>query len=174
MDIKQYIESGILESYVLGSASSQERQEVECISSIYPEIKTELNSLQSNMEKYIESIAVKPPEFVKDRIMTAIKKLSKTVQTESDQEKEGKVISLGQSNFYKYGMAASIALLIGFFTYNLNKINGLEERIAKSNSEIEEINNTNLASNKQYQDSINRYAEREQLLTDANTKLIAL
>ena len=42
VDVKAYIESGILESYVLGFASEQEVQEVRCLSHIYPEIAEEL------------------------------------------------------------------------------------------------------------------------------------
>ena len=55
MDIKEYISSGILESYVLGNASEQERREVECISSIYPEIRQELDALSRSLEKYAEA-----------------------------------------------------------------------------------------------------------------------
>ena len=38
MNIPEYIDSGILESYALGSVSDQERREVECLSAIYPEV----------------------------------------------------------------------------------------------------------------------------------------
>ena len=42
MNINDYISSGILEQYVLGDISPQEKKEVECMSHIYPELQEEL------------------------------------------------------------------------------------------------------------------------------------
>ena len=52
MNTQDYIESGILEEYVLGVTSPQERKEVECLSSIYPEVKAELVRLEQSLEQY--------------------------------------------------------------------------------------------------------------------------
>ncbi|MPR35176.1 anti-sigma factor [Salmonirosea aquatica] len=52
MNTRDYIESGILEEYVLGAVSSQERQEVECLSKVYPEVKAELTRLEETLEQY--------------------------------------------------------------------------------------------------------------------------
>ena len=52
MNTQDYIESGILEEYVLGTASSQEKKEVECLSSVYPEVKAELVRIEESLEQY--------------------------------------------------------------------------------------------------------------------------
>ncbi len=52
MNTSAYIESGVLEEYVLGVVSVQERQEVECLSHIYPEIQDELVRLEKALEQY--------------------------------------------------------------------------------------------------------------------------
>jgi len=52
MNTQDYLESGILEEYVLGAVSSQERQEVECLSKVYPEVKAELVRLEETIEQY--------------------------------------------------------------------------------------------------------------------------
>ena len=47
MNVTEYIASGILESYVMGAVSDQEQREVDCLSSIYPEVRTELDELST-------------------------------------------------------------------------------------------------------------------------------
>jgi len=68
MNIIQYISSGILEAYVLGSTTPQEKQEVECMSKIYPEIKTELDALQGALNQYASSFEKSPPAHLKAKI----------------------------------------------------------------------------------------------------------
>lgn len=64
MNIQAYIESGILEEYVLGTVSPQEKQEVECMSHIYPEIKEELLRTESALEEYaLKHQTLPPPSF---------------------------------------------------------------------------------------------------------------
>jgi Anti-sigma-K factor rskA len=72
MVVADYITSGILEQYVAGTATPQERQEVECMSHIYPEIKAELDQLQAALEAYAQTYAVKPPAGLKAKIFDAI------------------------------------------------------------------------------------------------------
>ena len=56
MNVPEYIASGILESYVTGAVSDQERREVECMSAIYPEIRQELDELASSLELIYEPV----------------------------------------------------------------------------------------------------------------------
>ncbi len=171
MDIKQYIESGILESYVLGTASSQEIREVECISSIYPEIKTELTSIQEGMEKYVRSIAVTPPPEVKAKIMGALKNSPKLKITEPEQKNEAEIISLPKKqNFYKYGMAASILLLVGLFAYQNRLTNTNNTELAELRKEL----NSNADSNSKLQETIVEIQNREQLLASNSTSSFQL
>ena len=69
MDVTEYIASGILESYVMGAVSDQERREVECLSSIYPEIRQELDQLSEALEQYALSHSVEPPASIKDKLL---------------------------------------------------------------------------------------------------------
>lgn len=75
MNIKEYIESGILEAYVSGASSDQERREVECLSSVYPEVKAELDSLEETMNQFALSYqaTVPNPLGMKSKIMAAVK-----------------------------------------------------------------------------------------------------
>ncbi|TLV00664.1 anti-sigma factor [Dyadobacter luticola] len=68
MNIQAYIESGILEEYVLGTVSPQEKQEVECMSHIYPEIKEELLRTESALEEYALKHQTAPPASLKESL----------------------------------------------------------------------------------------------------------
>lgn len=68
MEIKEYIESGILEAYVLGSASEQEAQQLLQFKKQYPEIQTALDELETDMERIASYMAVTPPPRLWDRI----------------------------------------------------------------------------------------------------------
>ena len=73
MDLKKYIESGILEQYVLGLLSTEDRMAVEQNIEKYPEIKAELNQIEHALESYI-SIHQRPsPPGLEDRILEKIK-----------------------------------------------------------------------------------------------------
>lgn len=58
---QQYINSGILEAYVTGSASEQEVQELMRMKTQYPEINTALQELEIDMEQLAKHMAVAPP-----------------------------------------------------------------------------------------------------------------
>jgi anti-sigma-K factor RskA len=68
MNIQAYIESGILEEYVLGTVSPQEKQEVECMSHIYPEIKEELLRTECALEEYALKHQTPPPASLKESL----------------------------------------------------------------------------------------------------------
>ena len=69
MNVTEYIESGILESYVMGAISDQEQREVECLSSIYPEVRNELDELSAALENYALLYSLEPPAAIKTRLM---------------------------------------------------------------------------------------------------------
>jgi anti-sigma-K factor RskA len=60
MNIQEYIESGILEEYVIGSLSASEIQEVEKMISQYPELKNEVTAIENAFLIYAKGNAVKP------------------------------------------------------------------------------------------------------------------
>jgi len=68
MNISAYIDSGILEEYALGIVSPQEKQAVECLTQVYPELKAELESIEKALEQYALQHGVAVPDRVKDAI----------------------------------------------------------------------------------------------------------
>ncbi|MEI9917198.1 MAG: anti-sigma factor [Bacteroidota bacterium] len=100
MNIKEYISSGILESYALGELTEAERLEVERNLAQYPELRKELALVEETMEAFLMKAAVTPPAGVKEKIFESIG--------------EAKIIPL---NTWRYATAASIvfALTASYF-----------------------------------------------------------
>ncbi|MBP7345463.1 MAG: anti-sigma factor [Sediminibacterium sp.] len=73
MNTQEYIQSGIIESYVLGMASSAEAAELEQLCLQYPEIKQALTDFEIALEANALSKAVTPPPHLKQQIFTALK-----------------------------------------------------------------------------------------------------
>ena len=72
MNIKDYIESGILEQYLLGELSPIEEKEVEKLMAQHPEIRQEYFTLADTFEKMSLQTGVEPPGELKDRILDSI------------------------------------------------------------------------------------------------------
>lgn len=72
MSPQEYIETGILERFVLGDVSDQERQQVQCMSKIYPEIRAEMEQLESAMGEYASAFAQAPPDPLKTKVLAAM------------------------------------------------------------------------------------------------------
>jgi Anti-sigma-K factor rskA len=146
MNTVEYIASGILEQYVSGTATLQERKEVECMSHIYPEIQEALLAIDATLEAYAMATAVAPPVHVRKNIFDAIAKLetedsvigntknnietnsllpnnSNTEISENKIEATIKPLSFVKRNHFK--SAAAVLFLmsagLGYMLYNANR-----------------------------------------------------
>jgi mannose-6-phosphate isomerase-like protein (cupin superfamily) len=72
LNLKPYIESGILELYVLGVLAIGEKMGVERMISVYPELRIELQSIEEALENYAFSNAIKPNAKLKHTILASI------------------------------------------------------------------------------------------------------
>lgn len=70
--IQQYINSGILEAYVTGSASEKEVEELMRMKTEYPEVSRALKELEDDMEHLARHMAVEPPAHTWDKISDSI------------------------------------------------------------------------------------------------------
>lgn len=75
MKIKEYIESGILEAYVLGSASEAETQELMYLKELHPQIQSALYDVEVDIEHIAEYMAIKPPPELWLKIENGINEL---------------------------------------------------------------------------------------------------
>lgn len=72
MNVKEYIESGILEAYVLGSLSEAEQARVQADILRYPELAEEVAAIEETMWMMAQAGAEEPPAALKDKIWSEI------------------------------------------------------------------------------------------------------
>jgi anti-sigma-K factor RskA len=177
VDIKEYIATGILENYVLGAVSEQERKEVECLSKIYPEIGAELKAVQMSMEAYVQSLAVAPPAALKNKILAKI--------AETPQEKAEAVVSPGAQETPKTQapirplfpmkiVAAAAAVLLLFVSTLFFMERGKSNALQADLDLLEQTNDstlTNFEGNVAgLQAQLDQLAERERIITATSTR----
>lgn len=73
--IQQYINSGVLEAYVTGSATVAEEREVLLLKKTYPEVRDALYQLEVDMEMLAATMAIPPPPGTWDKIENEINDL---------------------------------------------------------------------------------------------------
>ena len=71
-EVKAYIESGILELYVLGQLSATECSEVEEMANKYPEIKAEILAIELAMETYALENSIEPSTQAEEKLFAAL------------------------------------------------------------------------------------------------------
>jgi mannose-6-phosphate isomerase-like protein (cupin superfamily) len=71
-NLLEYIESGILEMYVMGITSPEESIEVEAMAKKHPEIRSEIATISKNLELYSELHALQPAPTIKPFLMASI------------------------------------------------------------------------------------------------------
>lgn len=94
MNIKEYIESGILDAYVLGALSEAERAEVQANIAKYPEVAAEVVAIEDSMQLFAESNAEMPPIGLKDDIWAAIEDSGIATPMSDDESEMPKQIPL--------------------------------------------------------------------------------
>jgi anti-sigma-K factor RskA len=143
-NLKAYIESGVLELYVLGDLSPEETLQVEEMVSQHPEVRDEIAAIEQAMEQYAMQNAVEPSADVETRLFEKLG-LSEVeenvnVQPEPIYKEEARIIHLDGSDArvrtLRYALVACVALLVVstvalFITYN--KLNAAHDQIASLN-----------------------------------------
>ena len=115
MNIKEYISSGVVESYVLGLLTAQERFEFEQYCEAYPELKEARTAFELALEKQAMESSNVPPADLKQKIASKI----------FDENKTAPVIPIQTApsrkfNWARFVAAASIVLLAGSIWWNMN------------------------------------------------------
>lgn len=73
MELKFYIESGIIESFVLGLASDAEVEELQHMRRLYPELDTEVEFVERRLERAAFDEPAMPPVEIRNRVLQKIR-----------------------------------------------------------------------------------------------------
>lgn len=176
MDIKAYIESGIIESSVLGLTSAEEASEVELLSVQYPEIKNAVNNFAAAIEQQAMHDAVIPPPELKEKLLTAINtglagvddSYTPVVQLTNEKIETARIISL-----WKYAAVASVILLVASTAFNFYLYNNY--KTVSNNYEALLIQKNNLqANNNTYNATLKKYSESFSIIKNPDMKVVKM
>jgi anti-sigma-K factor RskA len=92
VNIKEYIESGILEAYVLGALTEQERAQVDADIALYPELADEVEAIEMTMQLHANETSVTPPAFMQEKIWNAIQAQKPATNNATEQKPAAKVV----------------------------------------------------------------------------------
>ena len=144
MNIREYISSGILELYVAGSLSEKENEEVHAVIKEYPEVLTEVESI----EKAILQLTAASKRDAKYSFSDIKDQLT---------IKESKVIPITKSktNWAQYSGWAAALIIGSALIWSISQNNQLKGQLATEKEQLEE----------QIDKASNSLAEAEKLIT---------
>jgi anti-sigma-K factor RskA len=145
VNVKEYIQSGIVESYVLGLATDAERLEFERNCADYPEIVTARDAFERSLEEQLLQDAVNPPAFVKEKVLEVIR----PAITDNGAHYQVEETPVRRMNAWKWVAAASLILLAGagIWGYTTNekyndlvaKQSAMEKQLQESTAQLQTL-----------------------------------
>ncbi len=163
MNINEYISSGIIESYVMGLASPEERAEFEIRCTEYPQLAKARNDFELLLEKQALEGAPQPPASVKEGFISFINRESAV--------SESKIVTMenkssGKNSGPRWLAAASIILLLvaGYLAY----------RYYDQANELKSANKDLEAKLRSSDSVLNRIAEEKRIMGDPKVTVVNL
>ena len=135
--VHTFLESGLLEKYLIGATTSIETVEVESYINKYPEVKEEYDILQDHLELVSRTQAIRPPSYTLDVILDAI------------DDKPVVNMQTARKTPFWFSIAASVAALVfastSYIFYNqnqnlLNENNTIADEIFDLRDDIDDNN----------------------------------
>lgn len=122
--IKIFLDSDLLEQYLLEATTEEETRQVERYIAMYPEVRNTYIELQENLEIFAKMHAIKTPDGLKDTILKNVKSENK-----------------GRKKFFMYAIAASFtALIFAGASYTFwNQNQSLQEENIIVNTKIQNL-----------------------------------
>ncbi|HEX7845336.1 MAG TPA: anti-sigma factor, partial [Chitinophagaceae bacterium] len=150
MNIKEYISSGIIESYVLGLALPGDKTEFENLCIQHPEIVSARNDFEIALERQLTAGSLTPPVVVKERLMSVLRS--------GVSSNDANILSMDNSNQtrnsspMRWVTAASVILLLGaaYFAYDFYNKN---QKLESSQKELQ-TKVTQMEDDKKWMDEV--------------------
>ena len=157
-NLNEFLESSLLEEYVLGVIDPEQKAVVEHYINTYPEVKSAYDELQENLEMLANKMAAAPPPGTRESIMN---KLEDDVTTTADQPSFRRPMWL----------AAALALLLGVSSLLLFQNN------RDLQTQVESLQSDYTALEDRCNENELLFAQREadwEILADPRTKALLL
>lgn len=171
MNAQEIIASGILESYVLGTATVEEIALVQKLCREYPDTLKEIEAIEESLIRFSTGISKPPHADLKEKIVA---------QLDFTEKKSGaaKVVTLKKDSgnklkLYRFGLAASLLLFVTSLGYNVL----LNQKLKEAHGELAQLNaaKSYMADElKIQQASLNELNTELQILANPMVKTVAL
>lgn len=173
MNVKEYIVSGIVESYVLGLASKDEMAEFERMCATHPEVRAARDAFEKQLEHHAMQNSIAPPAQLQNKISTAIEAEADKLKTNGaivNDPQEVEAAPVVGMRGWKIAAAAAIILLAGsvalnFYFHNLFK--NYEKLYVTSQQEFADKEKALQGEMTAYQNSMN-------ILRDTNMAVVPM
>ncbi|MGB0176485.1 MAG: anti-sigma factor [Owenweeksia sp.] len=170
MDVKEYIESGIIEAYATGMLVDTDAKEVEQMGSKYPEVQAAILQAQSTLASLTKAYAVQPKPEWKDDILNAAfaAKGDSTANIKDPVVRSLKDESSSRkSSTSVWAIAASIALIVslGINAFQYATLNDFRAELTATNLRLAELEESNQVLVANYKEANQNLA----VLTDPGT-----
>lgn len=174
MNIKEYIESGILEAYVLGALTEQERASVEADMVMYPELANEVAAIEAAMQSFAEANAEEPPAHMQQQIWNAIQQSAtqsvsepQSVQEPKQQPKVVEIAPPARPTWQRAAVWAAVAVSVLTNFMLLSQRNKTKDEIAQMTSQMDSLK----ASQQQV---LAEYKKGRDMLVDTAMKTVVM
>lgn len=141
MNVKEYISSGIVESYVLGLVNEPDRQEFEAQCAQYSEVAQAKETFERALENALVQDSVPPPAHLKESIRLSLFPADQSYPLHNTEEGQAPVRTM---NTWKWLAAASVVLLAGSLYWGVtannkyNEVKGLVQENQQLKNQLSE------------------------------------
>jgi anti-sigma-K factor RskA len=160
MDIKEYIQSGIIEQYVLGLATAEDVAELEKLRIQYPEINNAVLDFEKNFEEHLLANPVPPPASIKSSLEAKLFGELSVEKTLNEQ-----ITPVYKMSAWRYIAAACIVLLVISTSLNFYFYSGYKNSKQQYQALLTE-RNTLQANNASYKQSLQMFDDTSMVHID--------
>jgi anti-sigma-K factor RskA len=177
VNIKEYISSGIIESYVLGLSSAEEAEELERMCAAHAEVYQARTIFEQQLERNAILLGVEPPRKLKSVILSEIeidaeRVESKRIRTFPEEKKQPETFSLSPRIWKNLAAAAVVlfatsTILNFYFYYQYSKSSRDYSNLLSAKSQLD-------TEHEQMQKAMQGYATTVSVMADTNMTVINL
>lgn len=176
MNIQEYIQSGIIESYVLGLASTEEINEIDRLRKEHLEVEKAIDYFSILLENEAIQNAIPPPPEVKEKILAIIQKDKLPGQVfaiEADDDRHSIATRVKNLRMWRFVAAASIIFFIISASLNLywySEYSQSQEAYQALLSERETLQ----ANNQVYQTQLKEWQSAAAMIADTGMAMVKM
>lgn len=172
MDIKNYIESGIIESYVLGVATAEEAAEVAAMANEHAEVQQAILDFENLLQQQLNNDAIQPPAHIKSNLQNILfTDAEKNASSSSEQQTI--LAPVRKINASRYIAAAAIILLVISTALNFYFYSAFKNSTDKYEALLTERNDLQ-ASNAAYKTKMDEINQSLEMMEDPHMVKIQL